>query len=163
VNRQILSAASPVGMPKESDFQLAECPMPHPAGGEVLVRELYLSVDPSIRGRLSGLTTFAKSIHTGEVIVGGAVGQVVESNDPRFAPGDIAEGMLGWQEYAVAPAKALRKVDSAGNPSDAMLPAGVSVTSSGVVQGTPQKSGSTDFLVQAQDLALPSTFPSAHC
>jgi NADPH-dependent curcumin reductase CurA len=103
-------------MPKESDFQLTESPMPHPAGGEVLVREMYLSVDPSIRGRLSGLATFAKSIHTGEVIVGGAVGQVVESNDPRFAPGDIAEGMLGWQEYAVAPAKALRKVDSGSNP-----------------------------------------------
>jgi NADPH-dependent curcumin reductase CurA len=102
-------------MPKESDFQLTESPMPHPAGGEVLVRELYLSVDPSIRGRLSGLATFAKSIQAGEVIVGGAVGQVVESNDPRFAPGDIAEGMLGWQEYAVAPAKALRKVD-VGNP-----------------------------------------------
>ncbi len=112
MNRQILLAASPVGMPKESDFQLTESPMPHPAGGEVLVRELYLSVDPSIRGRLSGLTTYAKSIHTGEVIAGGAVGQVLESNDPRFAPGDIAEGMLGWQEYAVAPAKALRKVDS---------------------------------------------------
>jgi len=116
VNRQILLAASPVGMPKESDFQLAESPMPHPAGGEVLVRELYLSVDPSIRGRLSGLATFAKSVHTGEVIVGGAVGQVVESNDPRFAPGDIAEGMLGWQEYAVASAKTLRKVDGGCNP-----------------------------------------------
>src|SRR5471032_1835155 len=104
-------------MPKESDFQLTESPMPHPAGGEVLVRELYLSVDPSTRGRLSGLATFAKSVHTGEVIVGGAVGQVVESNDPRFAPGDIAEGMLGWQEYAVASAKTLRKVDGGCNPS----------------------------------------------
>jgi NADPH-dependent curcumin reductase CurA len=116
VNRQILLVASPVGMPKESDFRLTESPMPQPAGGEVLVRELYLSVDPTIRGRLSGLANLAKAIHTGDVIVGGAVGQVVESNDPRFAPGDIAEGMFGWQEYAVAPAKALRKVDSANNP-----------------------------------------------
>ena len=54
VNRQIRLAAAPVGMPKESDFQLTESPVPHPAGGEVLVRELYLSVDPSIRGRAFG-------------------------------------------------------------------------------------------------------------
>ena len=112
VNRQIRLAAAPVGMPKESDFQLTESPVPHPAGGEVLVRELYLSVDPSIRGRMSGIANYAKVVQTGDVIAGGAVGQVVESNDPRFAPGDIAEGMLGWQEYAVAPAKALRKVDA---------------------------------------------------
>src|SRR5438128_6497908 len=70
VNRQIRLAVAPVGMPKESDFQLTESPVPRPAGGEVLVRELYLSVDPSIRGRLTGLAAPAKGVHAGEVITG---------------------------------------------------------------------------------------------
>ena len=100
-------------MPKESDFQLIEAPIPRPAGGEILVHAKYISVDPYIRGRLAGVTTYVKGIKPGEVVGAGAVGEVVESNDPRFAPGDIAEGLLGWQEYAAAPAKALRKIDPA--------------------------------------------------
>jgi len=108
-------------MPKESDFQMTESPIPQPAGGEILVRAGYLSVDPYIRGRLSGVTTYVKGIQPGEVVSGGMVGEVIESNDPRFAPGDIAEGMLGWQEYATAPAKALRKIDPDGKPISTAL------------------------------------------
>src|ERR1041384_3911616 len=107
-------------MPKESDFDLIETPVPQPAGGEVLIHAKYLSVDPYIRGRLSGVTTYTKGLQTGDVIIGGAVGQVVESHDPRFALGEFAEGMLGWQEYAVASAKSLRKVD-ASNPISTSL------------------------------------------
>ncbi len=98
-------------MPKETDFRLIESPMPHPGAGEALVRALYLSVDPYMRGRMTGKTTYARGVQPGEVMVGGVVGEVVESNDPRFASGDIVEGMLGWQDYAVAPAKSLRKID----------------------------------------------------
>ena len=79
------------------------------------MRTRYLSVDPYIRGRITGITTYVKGIQPGEVVGAGAVGEVVESNDPRFAPGEIAEGMLGWQEYATAPAKALRKIDREGD------------------------------------------------
>ena len=111
VNRQIVLAARPVGMPKESDFQLVEGELPHPGAGEALVKTLYLSVDPYVRGRLSGQNSYAKGLQLGEVIVGAAVGEVIASNDPRLARGDTVEGMLGWQEYAVAPAKTLRKVD----------------------------------------------------
>ncbi|HLH19542.1 MAG TPA: NADP-dependent oxidoreductase [Bryobacteraceae bacterium] len=110
-NRQIVLAAVPNGMPKETDFRLIESPMPHPGAGEALVRSLYLSVDPYMRGRMTGKTTYARGVQPGEVMVGGVVGEVVESNDPRFASGDIVEGMLGWQDYAVAPAKSLRKID----------------------------------------------------
>jgi NADPH-dependent curcumin reductase CurA len=110
-NRQIVLAAVPNGMPKETDFRLIESPMPHPGAGEALVRALYLSVDPYMRGRMTGKTTYARGVQPGEVMVGGVVGEVVESNDPRFASGDIVEGMLGWQDYAVAPAKSLRKID----------------------------------------------------
>src|SRR5215472_4376652 len=110
-NRQITLAAKPVGMPKETDFRLVESPLPHAGAGEAVVRTLYLSVDPYMRGRITGRNTYARGLQPGEVMVGGVVGEVVESNDPRMAKGDIVEGMLGWQEYAVAPAKSLRKVD----------------------------------------------------
>src|SRR5215469_2618625 len=106
LNRQILLAARPVGLPKESDFRLVESPMPRPRPGEVLVRALYLSVDPYMRGRMRQNGSYARNVDVGEVMVGGIVGRVVESNDPRLAVGDLVEGMLGWQEYAIAPTKA---------------------------------------------------------
>ncbi|HEY2013756.1 MAG TPA: NADP-dependent oxidoreductase [Bryobacteraceae bacterium] len=111
VNRQIVLAARPVGMPKESDFRLVQSPVPKPGAGEVLVRSLYLSVDPYMRGRMSGQSSYAKALLPGDVVVGGVVGRVVESNDPRVAKDDIVYGMLGWQDYSVSPAKQLRKVD----------------------------------------------------
>src|ERR1039457_4790023 len=74
LNRQITLAARPVGMPKDSDFRLEESPMPVPGGGEVLVQALYLSVDPYMRGRLTGVTTYARGLDLGEVIVGGVRG-----------------------------------------------------------------------------------------
>ena len=111
VNRQIVLAQRPHGMPKESDFKLVEGQIPQAGAGEMLVRALYLSVDPYVRGRIGGTTTYAKAVQPGDVVVGDAVGEVVESGDPRMTEGDIVQGMLGWQEYGVAPAKSLRKID----------------------------------------------------
>jgi NADPH:quinone reductase len=108
-------------MPKESDFQLVESPVPRAGAGEALIEGLYLSVDPYIRGRLNGQATYARVVKLGEVVIGGVVGRVVESNDPRVAQGDTVEGMLGWQEYAVAPAKSLRKVDPNAAPISTAL------------------------------------------
>jgi hypothetical protein len=116
MNRQITLAERPSGMPRESDFRLVESPLPHPGAGEVLVRTLYLSVDPYMRGRMNGGMTYARGVQPGDVMVGGVVGRVEESNDPRLAKGDIVEGMLGWQDYAVAPAKTLRKLDPSAAP-----------------------------------------------
>ena len=121
MNRQITLADRPVGMPKVSDFHQVESAMPHAGRGEVLVQTLYLSVDPYVRGRLTGVTTYARGLDLGEVIVGGVVGRVLETNDPRCNAGDIVEGMLGWQEYAAAPAKSLRKVDPAAGPISSSL------------------------------------------
>ena len=121
INRRITLAERPVGMPKESDFRLEESPIPRPGGGEVLVQALYLSVDPYMRGRLTGVTTYARGLELGEVMVGGVVGRVLESNDPRCSAGDIVEGMLGWQEFAVAPAKSLRRIDPADGPISSAL------------------------------------------
>ncbi|HWC98073.1 MAG TPA: NADP-dependent oxidoreductase [Candidatus Sulfopaludibacter sp.] len=120
VNRQIVLANRPQGMPKESDFRLVDGQMPHAGAGEILVRSLYLSVDPSIRGRLGGMA-YAKAVQPGDVVVGNGVGQVVESGDPRMTEGDIVEGVLGWQEYAVAPAKSLRKIDPKAAPISTSL------------------------------------------
>ena len=116
VNRQIALASRPEGFPQESDFRLIESAMPQPGAGEVLVRSLYLSVDPYMRGRMSGAASYARAVKPGEVMVGGVVGQVLQSKDPRIAKDDFVEGMLGWQEFAVAPAKSLRKIDPNAAP-----------------------------------------------
>jgi NADPH-dependent curcumin reductase CurA len=123
INRQITLASHPAGMPQESDFRMVESELPKAGAGEALVRTLYLSVDPYMRGRIGSTGGYAKPVELGEVIVGGVVGQVIESNDPRSAPGDFVEGMLGWQEYAAAPAKSLRKL----NPELAPISTALSV------------------------------------
>ncbi len=121
VGRQIVLVRKPDGMPKESDFSMEEAALPHLGAGQVLVRTLYLSVDPWVRGRLTGQSSYARAVHPGDVILGGVVGQVIESGDPRMAAGDYVEGMLGWQEYAVAQAKTLRKIDANAAPISTSL------------------------------------------
>jgi hypothetical protein len=121
VNRQITLAARPVGYPKESDFALVVSPVPQPREGEVLVRALWLSLDPYQRGRMSTARSYAAAVELGEVIVGGVVGRVVESRTPAFTPGDIVEGRLGWQEYAVSDGRDLRKVDPSLGPLSTAL------------------------------------------
>jgi NADPH-dependent curcumin reductase CurA len=102
VNRQITLATRPVGYPRESDFELVEAPVPEPRHGQVLVRTLWLSLDPYQRGRMNAAKSYAPSVEIGEPIVGGAVGRVERSETPAFAAGDIVEGWLGWQDYALA-------------------------------------------------------------
>jgi NADPH-dependent curcumin reductase CurA len=114
INRQVTLAARPVGFPKDSDFALVESEVPKPGPGEVLVRAQYLSVDPYQRGRMSEARSYAKPVQIGEVMTAQGVGDVVESNDPRFAEGDAVVGTLGWQEYALARGGSIRNaVDGA--------------------------------------------------
>jgi len=110
-NRQFVLAARPVGYPKESDFKLVESPVPVPKAGEMLVRSIYLSVDPYMRGRMSDAKSYAPPVQLGEVMVGGVVGQVVESNHTKFQVGDFVVGFFGWQEYAISDGRGVRKVD----------------------------------------------------
>ena len=121
MNRQITLAARPVGFPQDSDFALVEVPVPEPGPGEVLVRSQWLSLDPYMRGRMSEARSYAKPTEVGEVMTGQVVGEVVESQDPRYAPGDTVVGQLGWQEHAVARGRALRKVDPALAPPPTWL------------------------------------------
>jgi NADPH-dependent curcumin reductase CurA len=121
VNRQITLAARPEGFPKESDFALVEGDIAKPGAGEVLVQAQWLSVDPYMRGRMSTARSYAKPTELGEPMTAQAVGEVVQSNDPRFAPGDSVVGQLGWQEYAVARGGTLRKLDPALAPPQTAL------------------------------------------
>ena len=75
--------------------------MPEPGPGQVLVRVVYLSLDPYMRGRMRDAASYAAPVGIGEVMTGGTVGEVVKSNNPSFKVGDIVEERLGWQEYAI--------------------------------------------------------------
>lgn len=111
INEKILLASRPQGMPEKSNFSIEEEPLPLPQAGECLVRTLYLSVDPYIRGRLSETKSYAEPYKIGEVIKSGAIGQVMESTDPEFKQGDIVAGVWGWQRYAAVNTSTLRTVD----------------------------------------------------
>jgi NADPH-dependent curcumin reductase CurA len=111
INREIRLAARPVGFPKDSDFEFAETPIPEPADGEVLVRNVYMSVDPYMRSRMNDTKSYVPSFQIGEPLQGGAVGQVIESKSDALAIGDWVNSMLGWREYYVADGSALMKID----------------------------------------------------
>jgi hypothetical protein len=98
-------------LPKESDFKLVDTPLPAPEPGQALVKTVYLSVDPYMRGRITGVRTYADPVLVGDVMVGGTVGQVIESRDPSLQPGDTVAGYWGWQDHAVAPAAHLQKLN----------------------------------------------------
>jgi NADPH-dependent curcumin reductase len=101
-NRQWVLAARPVGRVTEECFAWRESAPPVPAAGEALVRTLYLSLDPAMRGWLEDRPSYLPPVQIGEVMRGGAVAQVVESHAPELAPGDLVRGTFGWQDYAIA-------------------------------------------------------------
>jgi NADPH-dependent curcumin reductase CurA len=115
LNRQILLDNRPVGAATESNFRLVSVPTPELNPGEVLVQHHYLSLDPSMRGRMNDSKSYAQPQPLGQVMIGGTVGQVVDSKHPKFAVGDSVVGMGGWQEYSVVQADqpgAIRKIDT---------------------------------------------------
>jgi NADPH-dependent curcumin reductase CurA len=121
VTREVVLAARPRGAPKESDFALREVVEREPADGEVLVRNVFVSVDPYMRSRMSGIRTYVGPYEVGEPIDGGAVGRVVASGDPGFAEGDWVLSGLGWREQGIAGAAHLRKLDPALAPPSTAL------------------------------------------
>jgi len=113
---EVVLAARPSGAPKERDFEFRKVAMPEPGHGQVLVRVLYLSLDPYMRGRMSEAKSYAPPVKIGSAMGGGAVGEVVRSNHKRFSPGDIVIGDMGWRSHAAVPAAALRRVDESQGP-----------------------------------------------
>lgn len=118
-NRQILLDNRPQGEATASNFKLVTVQTPPLQDGQVLVRHHYLSLDPYMRGRMNEGKSYAQPQPLGEVMIGGTVGEVVESRHPKFSVGDQVVGMGGWQEYSVVDAKqpgAVRKVDTTHVP-----------------------------------------------
>ena len=101
-NRRVLLASRPSGWVSENNFRIEDAPMPAPAAGEVLVKNLWLSLDPYMRGRISDQKSYAKGVDIGEVMVGQTVGEVVESKNPALKQGDKVLTQTGWQLYGTA-------------------------------------------------------------
>ena len=109
--RRVVLVRRPAAEPGSEDFRVEEVAVPKPGPREVLVRVIYLSLDPYMRGRMRDAASYASPVGIGEVMTGGTVGEVVQSNHPAYQAGDIVEDRLGWQEYAIGPGPAMRKVD----------------------------------------------------
>ncbi len=121
INRQILLVSRPQGTASVDNFKLVETPLEPLADGQVRVRNHFLSLDPYMRGRMDDSKSYAASQPLNEVMIGGTVGEVVESNNPKFAIGDKVVGTYGWQEFGTSDGKGLRKVDDTHIPLSAYL------------------------------------------
>src|SRR4051794_26323204 len=107
--KRIVLAARPAGEPKPSDFRLEDHAVPTPDAGEVLLRTIWLSLDPYMRGRMSDGPSYATPVPVGGVMEGGTVAEVIASNNPGFAKGDIVLSRAGWQTHAISDGTGLRK------------------------------------------------------
>src|SRR5262245_43867434 len=119
-NKEIRLASRPAGVPTLETFQFAESEVPKPGDNQVLVRMLYLSVDPYLRGRMRVRKSYVAPFEVGQVIKNTAVGEVIESTSPRFQPGDVVSGNFGWRLYDVADANAVMKVVPGVSPTTAL-------------------------------------------
>ncbi len=111
-NRRIVLASRPVGAPTLENFRLEETPVPAPSSGQVLLRSVYLSLDPYMRGRMSDAPSYSAPVAVGDVMVGGTVSRVEASNHADFTAGDLVLGYSGWQDYALSDGSSLTKLPS---------------------------------------------------
>jgi NADPH-dependent curcumin reductase CurA len=118
---QIRLVARPVGEPRDDDFEVVTAELPPLEEGQLLLRTVYLSLDPYMRGRMSEAKSYAKPVGLGEVMVGGTVCEVVESRSPRRAVGDLVLAYTGWQTHGVADARHTRRLDPASAPVSTAL------------------------------------------
>lgn len=115
-NTQVLLASRPDGKPKPDDFEIGHSAIPEPAAGQILLKILYLSLDPYMRGRMNAGKSYAKPVEIGSVMEGGTVARVVRSRHPDFAEGDFVLSHSGWQSYALSDGVGLRKLDPQAAP-----------------------------------------------
>lgn len=120
--RHVVLASRPHGEPTEENFRIEERPLPEIGPGDVALRVLFLSLDPYMRGRMSAAKSYAPPVEVGQTMVGGTVAEVIASDDPRHAVGDVVLAPVGWRDYAVLPAKHIgRKLDPATAPVSTAL------------------------------------------
>ncbi len=120
-NKRIVLASRPAGWVTEDNFRIESVPLPEPKDGEVLVKNLWLSLDPYMRGRMNDAKSYAAKQELGEVMIGGTVGEVIESKNPKFKAGDLVLGMSGWQQYGLSSGAGLTKIDASRVPMSAFL------------------------------------------
>jgi NADPH-dependent curcumin reductase CurA len=120
-SREIRLKSRPVGMPKAENFELASVDLPAPGEGEVQVKNTWMTVDPYMRGRMNDVKSYVPPFQLGEALQGGAIGEVVASNDPSLKVGDLVSSNNGWREAFNAPASTVQKVDTHGLPPEALL------------------------------------------
>ena len=118
---RVLLASRPVGEPSESNFRIEQMPVPAPGPGEMLLRTLWLSLDPYMRGRMSDAPSYATPVALGQVMEGRTVSEVVASNLDGYAPGDIVLSPSGWQTHAISQGKLTRKIDPSIAPVSTAL------------------------------------------
>lgn len=119
--KRIVLASRPSGAVSPDNFRLEQVPVPELADGQVLVRNHYLSLDPYMRGRMNEGKSYATPQPLNEVMIGGTVGEVVASRNPKYAVGDKVLGMFGWQEMGVSDGSGMQKVDTSRIPLSAYL------------------------------------------
>lgn len=110
-SREVRLASRPAGWPEPSNFSLAETTVPSPGEGQALVRNLYMSVDPYMRGRMRDVKSYVPPFQIGQVLDGGSVGEVIESRHPELRKGDRVVGMQGWREHYLTDGTGQRKID----------------------------------------------------
>ena len=115
-NRQVLLASRPTGKPTPENFRLVEAEVPRPGPGQMLVRTVYLSLDPYMRGRMNAGPSYARSVELGEVMEGRSVAEVVESNLPDYRAGDLVLAPTGWQAYALSDGRCGRSTRRSAPP-----------------------------------------------
>lgn len=120
-NTQVLMASYPEGWVTEEHFRIVETPIPQPGHGEVLIRNHFLSLDPYMRGRMATGKSYAKGLEPGDVMVGGTVGEIMESRHANFKAGDFVVASTGWQTYGISDGTGLVKVDAKKIPLSAYL------------------------------------------
>ena len=120
-NRALVLEDYPSGAPESRHFRLVETPLPEPGEGEVLVRSIYLSVDPYMRGRLRPGPSYAEPQKIGEVMVGEAVGEIIASRHDRYAAGDFVTAGIGWQTHGAVRGDGMRKLDPEAAPISTAL------------------------------------------
>lgn len=121
-NRRVVLAAHVAGMPRVSDFRIDEVEQAPPGAGEVLVRNHFVSVDPGMRGRLSGEASYTAPVPLGEVVGGATVGRVIASNNQGFAEGEWVAGAFGWQELGLSPGgRGIRRIAAGPIPPSAHI------------------------------------------
>ena len=121
-NRQVLLKSRPSGIPQAENFEIVDTPVTDPADGEVLVRNLYLSVEPAMRGWVSAVANYSEPVAIGAVMRALSTGRVVASRAADYQAGDLVTGWLGWQEYAcVRPQAIQRKLPASGLPISTSL------------------------------------------